>query len=226
MSPVRNQPSGVNAAAVASGRLRYSVKRFGPRTWISPTDSPSYAARGAVVLDQPQLHPRQRDSDRAGPRFAVGADAGVHEGLRHAVPLDHPAAGRRRDPFVVVHRQRGRTGDEEAGPAECLREVRVGGQGLREAVVHRRDAEQHRRAGRQLPGDRGRLEPAQVADRAAAAQWAEDAQDQAVHVEEGRAWTSTSSAVHCQASASASRVVATARRGMTAPLGGPVVPEV
>ncbi len=42
----------------------------------------------------------------------------------------------------------------------------------------------------------------------------------------GSPCTSTSSAVHCQASASASRVAARARRGMTAPLGGPVVPEV
>ena len=42
----------------------------------------------------------------------------------------------------------------------------------------------------------------------------------------GSPCTSTSSAVHCQASARASRVVASARRGRTAPLGGPVVPEV
>lgn len=42
----------------------------------------------------------------------------------------------------------------------------------------------------------------------------------------GSPWTSTSSPVHCHASASASRVEAIARRGMTAPLGGPVVPEV
>lgn len=42
----------------------------------------------------------------------------------------------------------------------------------------------------------------------------------------GSPCTRTSSPVHCQASASASSVVAIARRGMTAPLGGPVVPEV
>lgn len=42
----------------------------------------------------------------------------------------------------------------------------------------------------------------------------------------GSAWTSTSSPVHCQASSSASSEAAMARRGRTAPLGGPVVPEV
>ncbi|CAM5554220.1 hypothetical protein SGLAM104S_03188 [Streptomyces glaucescens] len=42
----------------------------------------------------------------------------------------------------------------------------------------------------------------------------------------GSPCTSTSSPVHRQASASASRVAATTRRGMTAPFGGPVVPEV
>ncbi|CAM5380139.1 hypothetical protein SALBM311S_06208 [Streptomyces alboniger] len=42
----------------------------------------------------------------------------------------------------------------------------------------------------------------------------------------GSPCTSTSAPVHCQASARASRVAAIARRGITAPLGGPVVPEV
>ncbi|CAM5288815.1 hypothetical protein SCALM49S_08651 [Streptomyces californicus] len=42
----------------------------------------------------------------------------------------------------------------------------------------------------------------------------------------GSAWTRTSSPVHPQASSSASREAATARRGRTAPFGGPVVPEV
>ena len=42
----------------------------------------------------------------------------------------------------------------------------------------------------------------------------------------GRPWMSTSSAVHSQASASASRLEAIARRGRIAPFGGPVVPDV
>ena len=42
----------------------------------------------------------------------------------------------------------------------------------------------------------------------------------------GSAWATTSRSVHSQISASASRLVAIARRGITAPLGGPVVPEV
>jgi hypothetical protein len=41
MSPVRNQPSEVNACAVESGRLRYPRNSTGPRSWSSPGDSPS-----------------------------------------------------------------------------------------------------------------------------------------------------------------------------------------
>jgi hypothetical protein len=54
-------------------------------------------------------------------------------------------------------------------------------------VVHRRHPEQHRRAFGQLPCHTGRFEPAQVTDRSAATQRAEDPEDQAVHVEEGEA---------------------------------------
>ncbi len=42
----------------------------------------------------------------------------------------------------------------------------------------------------------------------------------------GSACTTTSSAVHSHAAASASRLLASARCGSTTPLGGPVVPEV
>ena len=42
----------------------------------------------------------------------------------------------------------------------------------------------------------------------------------------GRPWATTSSAVHAHASASASRLEVMARRGMTAPFGAPVVPDV
>ena len=42
----------------------------------------------------------------------------------------------------------------------------------------------------------------------------------------GSPWVSTSSPVHAQASASASRLEATLRRGSTAPFGRPVVPDV
>ena len=42
----------------------------------------------------------------------------------------------------------------------------------------------------------------------------------------GRPCATTSSSVHSHASASASRLEAIARRGSTAPFGGPVVPDV
>jgi hypothetical protein len=42
----------------------------------------------------------------------------------------------------------------------------------------------------------------------------------------GSPWVTTSRSVQAQASARASRLEATDRRGSTAPLGGPVVPEV
>ena len=42
----------------------------------------------------------------------------------------------------------------------------------------------------------------------------------------GSAWATTSSPVHSQACASASRLEEIERRGSTAPFGGPVVPDV
>ena len=55
MSPVANQPSP-DPSAVASGRLRYSRNRFGPRTWISPTVSVvARRRRCAVVVDEPEV---------------------------------------------------------------------------------------------------------------------------------------------------------------------------
>lgn len=43
MSPVRNQPSSVYAAAVASGRPRYPENSVGPLTWSSPISAPGSA---------------------------------------------------------------------------------------------------------------------------------------------------------------------------------------
>jgi hypothetical protein len=73
-------------------------------------------------------------------------------------------------------------------------------------VVHRRHAEQHRRAVAQRRRRAGGVEAPEVAQLAAAAQRAEQPE--------------------AQASASASRLDATARRDSTAPLGRPVVPDV
>ncbi len=160
------------------------MKRFGPRTWISPTLAVVQRQRCAVVLDQPEFHPAHRDADRSGARPAVRADAGVHQGLRHAVALDDAPAGRRGDPFVVVDRERGRAGDQQACPAEGLDEFGVVGEGLCDAVVHRRDAEHHGRAVVQLPCHALGAEAAQVSHRAAESQRAQDAEDQPVHMEQ------------------------------------------
>ena len=61
---------------------------------------------------------------------------------------------------------------------------------------------------------------------AAAAQGTEDPDDEPVDVEQRQTVGDDVDCVHAQASASASRFEAIARRGSTAPLGGPVVPEV
>ncbi len=85
---------------------------------------------------------------------------------------------------MIGQRQRGRAGDQQPGTGECLGERGVvaglGGQ----AVVHRRYAEQHRAGRGQLPGHRVGAEAPQVVDAAAAAQRSEDAEDQAVDMEE------------------------------------------
>ncbi len=140
--------------------------------------------RRPVLLHQSQLHPRQGQPDGARPGLAVGADGGVHQRLRHAVPLDDPAPGRRRDPLVVVDGQRGRPGDQQPGPGEGPDQLRVAGQCLGDPVVHRGHPEQHRRPVVQLPGHALGGEPAQVAYDTAAPQRAEDAEDQPVHMEQ------------------------------------------
>ena len=45
-SPVRNQPSGVKAAAVAPASCQYPENTCGPRSWISPS-APGGASRPA-----------------------------------------------------------------------------------------------------------------------------------------------------------------------------------
>lgn len=151
------------------------------------TDGRGVCERAAVLLDQAEFDAAQRDADGTGAGFAVGPYARVHERLRHAVPLDDPAAGRRRDPFVVVDRQCRGAGDQQPGAREGLREPAGRGRfgkRFRDAVVHRRHTEQHRAARLQLPGHALGGEPAEVAHGAAPPQRAQDAEDQPVHVEQ------------------------------------------
>ena len=63
MSPVMNQPSGANAAAVARG-IGVADEQSGPRLQISP-GSPELDVV-AVVVDEAHLH--------AGQRLAVGVE--------------------------------------------------------------------------------------------------------------------------------------------------------
>ena len=120
-----------------------------------------------------------------GAAVAVGADRGVHQRLAHPVALDglQPAGGldplRGRRP--AARRSRRRAGapgrPRRASAADALE---VGG----EPVVHRRHAEQHRRAAGERLRRRLGGELAEVPRAAAAPQRAEHAEDQPVHVEQ------------------------------------------
>ena len=72
---MRNQPSS-SASAVASGRLRYPRKRFGPRTLdLADRLVVGVLDRVAVVVHEPDLDAAQRRPDVAGPALAGGAHA-------------------------------------------------------------------------------------------------------------------------------------------------------
>ena len=118
MSPVANQPSRI-ASAVASGRLRYSRNRLGPRTWISPiVSSSSPSSARAVVVDEPDVDARQRRPHGARRGARVGVDGGVHERLGHAVALHDAAAGQLLQARVLGGRQGGRARHEQPGAAQ------------------------------------------------------------------------------------------------------------
>jgi hypothetical protein len=85
---------------------------------------------------------------------------------------------------VVGGRQRRGARDEEPRPRDPVRDGRVGLGVGHEPVVHRRDAEEHRRVGPERGGCRRGRETLEVADRAPEPQRAEHAEDEPVHVEE------------------------------------------
>ena len=91
----------------------------------------------------------------------------------------------------------------------------------RDPVVHRRDAEEHRRAVAQRGGRRGGLEAAEVAQLAAAAQRAEHADHQPVHVEQRQAVGEDVVAGPRPGVGERVEVGGDARRGSTAPFGRP-----
>lgn len=98
----------------------------------------------------------------------------------------------------------------------------LGGQ----AVVHRRYAEQHRAVRGQLPGHRVGAEAPQVVDAAAAAQRSEDAEDQAVDMEERQGVDEDVVGGPLPGVLQGVEGVRNGAPGRTTPLGGPVVPEV
>ena len=184
-SPVANQPSRI-ASSVASGRFRYSRKRFGPRTWISPTVSSSaHVQLVAVVVHEPHLDPGERNADRPRPAVAVGADRRVHQRLAHPVALDElqarglprsardrrPAARRSRRPAAARRRPRA------PAPATPRDPPRAGGTSSARRTASSRGPDSAAAAA-------SRREPAEMPRAAAAPQRPEHAEDQPVHVEQ------------------------------------------
>ena len=162
-----------------------------------------------------------------GPAVAVGAHGGVHQRLGHAVALDDALAGEAPDALVVGRGQCRRAGDQQPSAAQRADDLGVG-LGVRDqAVVHRRDAEEHRGRTGELGGRRLRAEAPEVVQRAAEAQRAEHAEDQPVDVEQRQP---VGEHVRRRSTPTPRRArrgsTAIARRGSTTPFGGPVVPDV
>ena len=139
---------------------------------------------GAVVGHQAHLDARERHADVAGPARRVGAHRRVHQRLREPVALDDLLARQLLDPGEDGGGQRRAARHEDARGAQPLGDRIVALGLLRDPVVHRRDAEQHRRAVAQRGRGGGGLEAAEVAQLAAPAQRAEDADHEPVDVEQ------------------------------------------
>ena len=85
---------------------------------------------------------------------------------------------------MLAERERGRARDEHPRAGERGRDLRVALARVREAVVHRRDAEEHGPAAGQRGGHGLRREAADVLHRAAEANRAEQPEHEPVDVEE------------------------------------------
>ena len=184
MSPVANQPSRI-ASAVASGRLRYSRNRLGPRTWISPIVSSSAPSSTSPSSSTSRTStPGSGGPTVPGAGARVGVDGRVHERLGHPIALHHAAAGQLLDAGMLGGGQRRGPRHEQPRAAQRSGQLRRLGRRVGEAPVHRRHPEQHR----PRPFERrlhalGR-EAADVERRPAAANRAEDPDHQAVHVKQ------------------------------------------
>ena len=169
---------GVRAVEVAAEQVRTAHGDLADRLVVGGLDV------AAVVGHQADLDAGDRHADVARPAGAVGADRRVHERLGEAVALDDLLARQPFDALELRRRQRRGAGDEQPGVLEAVDDRAVVLGRAPEAVVHRRHAEQHRRPVAQRGGGRGRLEAAEVAQLAAAAQRSEQAEHEAVDVEQ------------------------------------------
>ncbi len=227
MSPVRKKPSSVKAVAVASGRLRYSVNRFAPRTWISPTLSPSSA-----VIGVPSSSTSRSSTPGSGTPTVPARGSPSARTLVFISVSVMPYRSITRRPVAAAMRSWSCTGSAadpdtssraperafaSSGSPGSVSAIRWYIVGTPNSMVAPSFSSRPAPSGVNLP--RWRTEPPRRSGpripRTSPCTW-----------NSGSPCTSTSSPVHPQASASASRVVASARRGRTAPLGGPVVPEV
>ena len=129
----------VGPVEVAVEQVRAADRDLADRLVVGPLDV------GAVVGDEADLDARHRDPDVAGAARRVGAHRGVHERLGEPVALDDLLAGQLLDAGELGRGQRRRARDEQASLLEAVDDRRVLLGGAAEPVVHRRDAEQHRR---------------------------------------------------------------------------------
>ena len=138
----------------------------------------------AVLPQQSYVDARERRSHRPRAPLARHPERAVHERLGEPVALDDPLPGGALDAGVLAERERGRARDEHPRAGERGRDLRVALARVREAVVHRRDAEEHGPAADQRGGHGLRREAADVLHRAAEADRAEQPEHEPVDVEE------------------------------------------
>ena len=224
-SPVLNQPPDVTASQ-AFGLPSYPRKRFGPRTSSSPGSS---APRR---MASPRSSTRRTSTPgRVGPTDPgrAGAEMGSAQFMRVSVRPYRSRTGRP----VAASRRRWSRGGRGADP-----DTRSRADERARATAGSASAASAR--SRYIVGTANAIVP----PAASSAEIARDSNRPTWRTRpptrsdpstpstrpctwnRGRPWTSTSAAVHPHTEASESRFDAIALRGMIAPLGGPVVPDV
>ena len=211
MSPVRNQPSDVNASALPRADRGSRRTRSAPAPRSRPL--PSARRTSTPGSGKPTVPGRRSPSIRV---------AHEHDRLRHPVALEDDLSARVGDP--PVHLGGERRGARHAQPQSSRP---VGARRVDEPRVHRRDAEEHRRVVRRRAraplGDRTPAGGSPTRRRGASRAHRRRARACGTAADRGSAGPRTSIATRCSSASALARRLPCVR---TTPFGVPVVPDV